>query len=90
MHAQLTFKLLHNLDLPSEHCYKSERDSSSCLRSILHIVQLPQCILGLAHLYFVPHLMDVFVHISDRFLPDKAIDLIDEAGARVRLRHAQV
>eukprot|EP00976_Prorocentrum_cordatum_P095274 1190118-Prorocentrum_minimum.AAC.2 len=26
--------------------------------------------------------------ISDRFLPDKAIDLVDEAGARVRLRHA--
>ena len=23
-----------------------------------------------------------------RFLPDKAIDLIDEAGSRVRLRHA--
>ena len=27
-------------------------------------------------------------YISDRFLPDKAIDLIDEAGSRVRLRHA--
>lgn len=27
---------------------------------------------------------------SDRFLPDKAIDLIDEAGSRVRLQHAQV
>jgi len=26
--------------------------------------------------------------ISDRFLPDKAIDLVDEAGSRVRLRHA--
>ena len=25
-------------------------------------------------------------YISDRFLPDKAIDLIDEAGSRVRLR----
>jgi len=23
--------------------------------------------------------------VSDRFLPDKAIDLIDEAGARLRL-----
>ncbi|KAL1217304.1 Chaperone protein ClpC2 [Cardamine amara subsp. amara] len=29
-------------------------------------------------------------YISDRFLPDKAIDLIDEAGSRVRLQHAQV
>ncbi|KAG6547437.1 hypothetical protein Mapa_010885 [Marchantia paleacea] len=28
-------------------------------------------------------------YISDRFLPDKAIDLIDEAGPRVRLRHAE-
>ncbi|XP_057538551.1 chaperone protein ClpC1, chloroplastic-like [Amaranthus tricolor] len=27
-------------------------------------------------------------YISDRFLPDKAIDLIDEAGSRVRLCHA--
>ena len=24
-------------------------------------------------------------YISDRFLPDKAIDLIDEAGSKVRL-----
>jgi len=28
-------------------------------------------------------------YISDRFLPDKAIDLIDEAGSRVRLRNPQ-
>ncbi len=28
-------------------------------------------------------------YISDRYLPDKAIDLIDEAGSRVRLRHSQ-
>lgn len=27
-------------------------------------------------------------YISDRFLPDKAIDVIDEAGSRVRLRNA--
>ena len=27
---------------------------------------------------------------SDRFLPDKAIDFIDEDGSLVRLRHAQV
>ncbi|KAL3837955.1 hypothetical protein ACJIZ3_022546 [Penstemon smallii] len=31
-----------------------------------------------------------YQYISDRFLPDKAIDLIDEAGSRVRLRHARV
>ncbi|XP_047340757.1 ATP-dependent Clp protease ATP-binding subunit ClpA homolog CD4B, chloroplastic-like [Impatiens glandulifera] len=31
-----------------------------------------------------------FQYISDRFLPDKAIDLVDEAGSRVRLRHAQL
>lgn len=29
-------------------------------------------------------------YISDRYLPDKAIDLIDEAGSRVRLRHVQL
>ncbi|GAB4366675.1 MAG: ATP-dependent Clp protease ATP-binding subunit [Elainellaceae cyanobacterium] len=28
-------------------------------------------------------------YITDRFLPDKAIDLIDEAGSRVRFRNAQ-
>lgn len=28
-------------------------------------------------------------YISDRYLPDKAIDLMDEAGSRVRLRHCQ-
>ncbi|MFE4106186.1 ATP-dependent Clp protease ATP-binding subunit [Almyronema epifaneia] len=28
-------------------------------------------------------------YISDRHLPDKAIDLIDEAGSRVRLRHTR-
>ncbi|MSQ11090.1 MAG: ATP-dependent Clp protease ATP-binding subunit [Dehalococcoidia bacterium] len=27
-------------------------------------------------------------HITDRFLPDKAIDLIDEAASRVRIRHS--
>ncbi|XP_061362226.1 ATP-dependent Clp protease ATP-binding subunit ClpA homolog, chloroplastic-like [Gastrolobium bilobum] len=28
-------------------------------------------------------------HVSDRFLPDKAIDLIDEAGSHVQLCHAK-
>merc|ERR1712138_248558 len=28
--------------------------------------------------------------ISDRFLPDKAIDLIDEAGSRVRLLNSKL
>ncbi|WP_204102913.1 MULTISPECIES: ATP-dependent Clp protease ATP-binding subunit [Spirulina sp. CCY15215] len=28
-------------------------------------------------------------YINDRFLPDKAIDLIDEAGSRVRVRHSR-
>merc|ERR1719428_928224 len=31
-----------------------------------------------------------YQYISDRFLPDKAIDLIDEAGSRVRLKYAQL
>src|SRR4030095_9735416 len=29
-------------------------------------------------------------YIPDRFLPDKAIDIIDEAGARVKLREANM
>ena len=29
-------------------------------------------------------------YINDRFFPDKAIDALDEVGARVHLRHAQV
>src|SRR3989475_13023532 len=29
-------------------------------------------------------------YITDRFLPDKAIDLLDEAGSRVKLRDASV
>jgi len=29
-------------------------------------------------------------YINDRFLPDKAIDVIDEAGSRVRLEHASL
>jgi ATP-dependent Clp protease ATP-binding subunit ClpA len=36
------------------------------------------------------HHLTVYFVCSDRFLPDKAIDLIDEAGSRVRLQHAQV
>ncbi|KAI3780725.1 hypothetical protein L2E82_10713 [Cichorium intybus] len=28
------------------------------------------------------------VEWCDRFLPDNAVDLVDEAGSRVRLRHA--
>ena len=35
-----------------------------------------------------PHLGDRY--ISDRFLPDKAIDLIDEAGSRVRLLNSKL
>ncbi|PPR83194.1 hypothetical protein GOBAR_AA37516 [Gossypium barbadense] len=31
-----------------------------------------------------------FQYLNDRFLPDKAIDLIDEAGSRVRRHHAQL
>merc|ERR1712151_277448 len=31
-----------------------------------------------------------YQYISDRFLPDKAIDLIDEAGTRVRLKHTNL
>jgi ATP-dependent Clp protease ATP-binding subunit ClpC len=39
-------------------------------------------------LYAAAELSDKF--ISDRFLPDKAIDLIDEAGSRLRLKATQL
>ena len=30
---------------------------------------------------------DCLLYTSDRFLPDKAIDVLDEAGARMRIRN---
>jgi ATP-dependent Clp protease ATP-binding subunit ClpC len=46
------------------------------------------------HVEYTPEALEAAVYqssryITDRFLPDKAIDLIDEAGARVKLREAQ-
>ena len=35
-------------------------------------------------------IMDSARYINDRFLPDKAIDLIDEASSKVRLSHMKV
>ena len=46
--------------------------------------------IALYYVFLVFVLTYCSVRFSDRFLPDKAIDLIDEAGSRVRLRHAQV
>ena len=45
------------------------------------------------HVSYAPAAVEAAVHqsnryITDRFLPDKAIDLIDEAGARAKLRAA--
>ncbi len=45
------------------------------------------------HVTYTPDAMESAVYqssryITDRFLPDKAIDLIDEAGARAKLREA--
>jgi ATP-dependent Clp protease ATP-binding subunit ClpC len=46
------------------------------------------------HVEYTPEALEAAVYqssryITDRFLPDKAIDLIDEAGARVKLREAK-
>jgi ATP-dependent Clp protease ATP-binding subunit ClpC len=46
------------------------------------------------HVEYTPEAIEAAVYqssryISDRFLPDKAIDLIDEAGARAKLREAE-
>jgi ATP-dependent Clp protease ATP-binding subunit ClpC len=46
------------------------------------------------HVEYLPDAIEAAVYqssryITDRFLPDKAIDLIDEAGARAKLREAE-
>ncbi|HEX5069527.1 MAG TPA: ATP-dependent Clp protease ATP-binding subunit [Vicinamibacterales bacterium] len=46
------------------------------------------------HVEYTPEAIEAAVYqssryITDRFLPDKAIDLIDEAGARAKLRDAE-
>ncbi len=47
------------------------------------------------HVEYSPEAVEAAVYqssryITDRFLPDKAIDLIDEAGARAKLREAEL
>src|SRR5690606_31265065 len=47
------------------------------------------------HVEYTPEAIEAAVHqssryITDRFLPDKAIDLIDEAGSRAKLRDAEM
>ena len=60
-----------------------------------------QIVLGIAERYeafhqvrYTPEALAAAVkqsnrYITDRFLPDKAIDVLDEAGARAKLRHQQ-
>merc|ERR1711904_5120 len=55
------------------------RDRYEAYHKLRYTDQAIECAVKYAHQY-----------ISDRFLPDKAIDLIDEAGSRVRLKHAQL
>ncbi|KAF8669843.1 hypothetical protein HU200_051017 [Digitaria exilis] len=61
-----------------------------------HLMQLLSSRISTSVKPYNQHLFAPIVHnltassvCSDRFLPDKAIDLIDEAGSLVRLRHAQ-
>ena len=47
------------------------------------------------HVEYTPEAIEAAVYqssryISDRFLPDKAIDLVDEAGSRAKLRDAEM
>ena len=58
-----------------------------------------QILIGLKHLYEDHHMVKISDdaveaavnlsarYINDRFLPDKAIDLMDEAAAKIRLKH---
>jgi ATP-dependent Clp protease ATP-binding subunit ClpC len=65
------------------------------LRNILSselygVMEEHKFVLDMFHVPLVFFLTYYSLYFSDRFLPDKAIDLVDEAGSRVRLRHAQV
>jgi len=54
-----------------------------CVSSIVdELCQVP--LTSVTHCLLLPHPQ------PHSFLPDKAIDLIDEAGSRVRLRHIQL
>ena len=67
-----------------------------------NVAETVQILLGLRHRYeehhtvaYSPKAIDEAVklserYISDRFLPDKAIDIIDEAGARKRLSSMEI
>ncbi len=65
--------------------------------SVEETVQILQGLRGAYEQHHQVHIADAALlaaaeladrYISDRFLPDKAIDLIDEAGSRVRLRNS--
>jgi hypothetical protein len=65
------------------------------LRNILSselysVMEEHKFVLDMFHVPLIFFLTYYSLYFSDRFLPDKAIDLVDEAGSRVRLRHAQV
>jgi hypothetical protein len=65
------------------------------LRNILSselysVMEEHKFVLDMFHVPLIFFLTYYSLYFSDRFLPDKAIDLVDEAGSRVRLHHAQV
>ena len=65
------------------------------LRNILSselysVMEEHKFVLDMFHVPLIFFLTYYSLYFSDSFLPDKAIDLVDEAGSRVRLRHAQV
>ena len=65
------------------------------LRNILSselysVMEEHKFVLDMFHVPLIFFLTYYSLYFSDRFLPDKAIDLVDEAGSRVHLRHAQV
>jgi hypothetical protein len=65
------------------------------LRNILSselysVMEEHKFVLDMFHVPLIFFLTYYSLYFSDRFLPDKAIDLVDEAGSRVRLHHALV
>jgi hypothetical protein len=65
------------------------------LRNILSselysVMEEHKFVLDMFHVPLIFFLTYYSLYFSDRFLPDKAIDLVDEAGSRVHLHHALV
>ena len=64
---------------------------SAVKKAVIYPIVLIVVLIFVLLLIIMLHLMhNRIIYINDRFLPDKAIDLIDEAGASVRIKNLKV